>query len=86
MTDESYTLPPAAAPTNHGHTRASWTLVTGVLLGALVIGVGLAVGEPAVWLTGIVITAGSLLASWVMRLRGLGQPMGERARRDWYAD
>jgi hypothetical protein len=86
MTDESYTLPPAAAPTNHGHTRASWTLVAGVLLGALVIGVGLAVGEPAVWLTGIVITVGSLLASWVMRLRGFGQPMGERARRDWYAD
>lgn len=85
MTNESYTLPPAAAPTNHGHTKASWTLVVGAILGALIIGIGLATGQVPVWAAGIVITAGALLASWVMRLRGLGQPVSERTRRDWYA-
>lgn len=85
MTNESYTLTPAAAPTNHGHTRASWMLLVGTVLGALVIGIGLAVGKVPVWVAGIVIVAGSMLAAWVMRRRGFGQPVGERVRRDWYA-
>ncbi|NLI17618.1 MAG: hypothetical protein GX427_02225 [Actinomycetales bacterium] len=86
MADEAYTLPPSAAPANHGHTRASWTLVVGVLLGALVIGVGLAIGNPPLWITGLAVVVGALIASMVMRSRGLGQPLPDSTRRDWYAD
>ncbi len=86
MADEAYTLPPAAAPPNHGHTKAAWVLTAGVIAGALVLGVGLAIASPTLWITGIVVAAGSALASLSMRARGLGQPVTGTRRRDWYAD
>jgi len=86
MTDEGYTLPPAAAPRNHGHTTAAWALVAGVVLGTLVLGIGIALGHTTLAVIGGAIVAASLLLSLAMRSKGLGQPLGEKKPRDWYAD
>lgn len=86
MADEAYTLPPAAAPTNHGHTTAAWVLVVGVIAGALILGVGLAIANPTLWITGIIVIAGSVLASLGLRARGHGQPLTAARRGDWYTE
>ena len=52
QTTEIAYLPPAAPPTNHGHTVAAWFTMIGIMVGALVsaIGVllpGMALTQPA---------------------------------------
>lgn len=86
MADEGYALPSSPAPVNHGRTRASWVLVILVLVGALTIGIGLAIGNVPVWVAGIIIALSGMVAGVVMRGRGLGQPVPERTRTDWYGD
>jgi hypothetical protein len=66
-------LPPSAPPTNHGHTVAAWTAMTGVMVGSLVAGVGVVLA--AVWLfwVGMGIVALTLIAGGVLRNMGYGQ-------------
>lgn len=78
-----YTLPREAAPKNHGNTKAAWVLTLGVLLGATVAGIGLAIGHLALQLTGAVVVVAALAVSYGMRLNGMGQPVPERSK-DWY--
>ena len=85
MTTE-YTLPPKATPTNHGHTAASWILVLGVLAGALIAGVGMAIPANNVVVVGIVLMAASAAASFVARRLGHGQELAERRTADWYSE
>ena len=50
------------------------------------IGIGLAIGNVPVWVAGIIIALSGMVAGVVMRGRGLGQPVPERTRTDWYGD
>jgi hypothetical protein len=79
-TTEIAYLPPAAPPTNHGHTVAAWTTMIGIMTGALVAAVGVvlpAVSDvsSAVWLfwVGMGVVALSLVAGVVLRNMGYGQ-------------
>ncbi|WP_435736087.1 HGxxPAAW family protein [Cellulosimicrobium sp. PMB13] len=78
-TTEIAYLPPAAPPTNHGHTVAAWTTMIGIMLGALVAAIGVvlpAVSDvSAVWLfwVGMGVVALSLVAGVVLRNMGYGQ-------------
>ncbi|MCB7137366.1 HGxxPAAW family protein [Cellulosimicrobium marinum] len=66
-------LPPAAPPTNHGHTVAAWTTMIGIILGTLVAAVGVVIA--AVWLfwVGMGVVAASLVVGVVLRNMGYGQ-------------
>lgn len=67
-------LPPAAPPTNHGHTTAAWVTVTLVLLGAVIS--SLAVMGAIVWLfwVGLGVVVAGLVAGRVLKMLGFGQP------------
>jgi len=78
-----YTLPLEAAPKNHGNTKAAWVLTLGVLLGATVLGVGMAIAHIALQFTGLALIVAALAVSYGMRLNGMGQPVPQRTE-DWY--
>jgi len=72
-TTEIAYLPPAAPPTNHGHTVAAWTTMIGIMLGALVASIGVVIA--AVWLfwVGMGVVAAALVVGVVLRNMGYGQ-------------
>lgn len=74
-------LPPAAPPTNHGHTVAAWFTMIGIMVGAVV--AGLAMVASLVWLfwVGMGIVLVGIVGGVVLRNMGYGQPRaGEPAR------
>ncbi|WP_127129216.1 HGxxPAAW family protein [Georgenia sp. SYP-B2076] len=84
---QTYSLPSAAPYTNHGKTKAAWTLMWGICLGVLVVGLGLILQNNAVEIAGVVIVVVALVASQIMRGMGLGQPAAASApskEPDWY--
>lgn len=85
MTTE-YTLPPQATPTNHGHTAASWILVLGVLAGAVIAGVGMALAANNVVIVGLVVMILAAVASAGARMLGHGQELTQRRHADWYSE
>jgi hypothetical protein len=59
---------------NHGRTRAAWVTNGGIVLGALILSIGVAVPSyPLVWAGSAVIVA-SLITGLVMKFLGHGQP------------
>ncbi|WP_278237299.1 HGxxPAAW family protein [Isoptericola sp. AK164] len=88
MTDHSTAeptyLPEAVPPTNHGHTLAAWTAMTGVILGALLASLGCLPGVPfALFWAGLAVVVVSCVVGLVMRNMGYGQPRpGMPARQD----
>lgn len=72
-------LPPAAPPTNHGHTVAAWTAMIGIMLGAVIGAVGMlpGVSDVVLWL-GVVVVVAALIAGVVLRGLGYGQAGGRR--------
>lgn len=72
---------PARAPFhNEGKTPAGWLLALGLMLGALLVGVGIIVDVQWLWIAGIAVCAITLIASVAMRAAGLGQPPVAAAR------
>lgn len=82
---ETYTMPPSAAPTNHGHTAASWALTLIVLAGVVITAVGIVLAQSAIWIAGLVTIAVGLVAGAVLRGLGHGQPVGAKKPREWYS-
>lgn len=77
-TTEIAYLPPAAPPTNHGHTVAAWFTMIGIMLGAVVAAVGVVIA--AVWLfwVGMGVVALALVGGLVLRNMGYGQKQVSR--------
>ncbi|MFI2705300.1 HGxxPAAW family protein [Cellulosimicrobium composti] len=77
-TTEIAYLPPAAPPTNHGHTVAAWFTMIGIMLGAVVAAVGVVIA--AVWLfwVGMGVVALALVGGVVLRNMGYGQKQVSR--------
>lgn len=84
-----YELPPAAPSTNHGKTKAAWTLIWLVTLGALIVGLGMIFSVLWVVILGVVVIIAGLVAGKVLQGMGMGQPADEpdagRRDRDWYS-
>ncbi|WP_253049716.1 HGxxPAAW family protein [Cellulosimicrobium cellulans] len=78
QTTEIAYLPPAAPPTNHGHTVAAWFTMIGIMVGALVAAIGVVVA--AVWLfwVGMGVVAVALIGGLVLRNAGYGQKQATR--------
>ena len=72
-TEISY-LPPSAPPTNHGHTVAAWFTMIGIIVGAVVAGVAVAIATVWLFWVGMGIVALALLGGLVLRNMGYGQP------------
>jgi len=68
-------LPPASPPANEGNTRAAWTAMILVMVGAVVIGVGMVIPAIAIVVVGAVIVVGGLVVGAVLRKAGHGQPV-----------
>ncbi|MFF2267027.1 HGxxPAAW family protein [Cellulosimicrobium cellulans] len=79
QTTEIAYLPPAAPPTNHGHTVAAWFTMIGIMVGALVAAIGVLLPGMAqvsgVWLfwVGMGLVAVALVGGLVLRNMGYGQ-------------
>lgn len=69
---KTYTVPPAP-PHNEGNTVAAWVLTALVVLGAIVVGVGMAMGQSTVIIAGIVGIGLGLILGLVLSLLGFGQ-------------
>lgn len=69
-TDE---LPPHPAPMNHGNTRAAWTLVVLVLVGAVVAALGVAFATVWLFVVGAAVIVAGIVAGWVLQRLGHGQ-------------
>ena len=67
-------LPPAAPPTNHGHTVAAWTAMIGIMIGTAIGAVGMlpGVSDVVLWL-GLVVVVGAMIVGLVLRGLGNGQ-------------
>ncbi|QDW63262.1 HGxxPAAW family protein [Oerskovia sp. KBS0722] len=72
-TEISY-LPPSAPPTNHGHTVAAWFTMIGIIVGAVVAGVAVAMAQVWLFWVGMVVVALALVGGGVLRNMGYGQP------------
>jgi len=72
---EPQDLPDPAAP-NHGMTRAAWVLNTGLVIAAIVIGVGMMLERDIVTWIGVALVVLALVAGGVLRALGHGQPLG----------
>lgn len=86
MNEETYNMPLAAAPTNHGRTRAAWTLFALVVVGVLIAGAGAITLRMPVIVAGLVVVGAGMLASFALRVLGKGQPRQVQPARDWYGD
>ena len=71
---EPQDLPDPAAP-NHGMTPAAWVLNSGLVAGAIVVGVGMMLERTVVTWVGVAVCVASLIAGGVMRALGYGQPL-----------
>lgn len=68
------TLPLTSPFHNEGKTPAGWTVAWGLMLGALVVGVGMIIAVTAVVIVGSVICVAVLLLGGALRAMGRGQP------------
>ncbi len=77
MTDKTNTeiayLPPAVPPSNHGHTVAAWTAMIGIMLGALVASIGVAVAQAVIFWVGMGVVLVACILGLVLRNMGYGQ-------------
>jgi hypothetical protein len=62
----------AAAGAHHGNSVAAWTMVLIVMLGALVVSVGISMGNLTVDIVGVVIVVVGLVVGKVLSLAGYG--------------
>ncbi|PJI85472.1 HGxxPAAW family protein [Luteimicrobium subarcticum] len=67
-------LPPASPRANEGHTLAAWFAMIGVMVGVLLVGIGMVVVTPVVWVAGVVVVLVGLVGGWFLRKAGHGQP------------
>ncbi len=66
---------PDPAPHNHGKTTAGWVTNSGIVVGAIVAGVGFMVPHaPSIWV-GIGVVVVALAAGAALRALGHGQPL-----------
>ncbi|MBD5787312.1 hypothetical protein IF650_14140 [Cellulosimicrobium terreum] len=72
-TTEIAYLPPAAPPTNHGHTVAAWFTMIGIILGSLVAAVAFVIPSVVLFWVGMGIVVVALLGGLVLRNMGYGQ-------------
>lgn len=83
-------LPPAVPPTNHGHTVAAWVTMIGIMIGAAIAAVGVALPlvassgpAAALFWVGVAIVVLANVAGLVLRNMGFGQAKpGEEPRRE----
>lgn len=74
VSSEGDRLPAVAPFHNEGRTPAGWLVCWGLMLAALVVGIGLVAAIPAVTIAGAVTGVLTLVAGGAMRAAGLGQP------------
>jgi hypothetical protein len=68
-------LPPRSPAENEGHTLAAWFAMIGVMVGAIIFGVGMIfVNAPVMIAGGVVIVVG-LVGGAILRKAGRGQPL-----------
>lgn len=72
-TERAY-LPPHPPPANHGHTTAAWVTITLVMIAGLAVALGIAASLRWAVVAGVVVGVVGLVAGWVMKLMGYGQP------------
>ncbi len=73
QTTEIAYLPPAAPPTNHGHTVAAWFTMIGIMVGALEAALGVVVAAVRLFWVGMGVVAVALVGGLVLRNMGYGQ-------------
>ncbi len=66
-------VPLSAPPANHGHTLAAWLAMAGVMVGAAIAGLGVAVEQTWLFIAGLFVVFASLVAGYVLRNMGYGQ-------------
>lgn len=71
---EPQDLPDSAAP-NHGMTLAAWVLNSGIVVGAIIAGVGMMLERTVVTWIGVAVCVVALIAGGVLRALGYGQPL-----------
>ncbi|AEW93530.1 MULTISPECIES: HGxxPAAW family protein [Streptomycetaceae] len=64
------------AGNSHGHTPAAWTGVIISFIGFCVGGIFMVMAQPAGFFAGLALTLLGPLVGGIMRLMGMGQPMG----------
>ena len=67
-------LPVTSPFHNEGKTPAGWTVAWGLMLGALIIGIGMIIAVMALVIAGSVICVAVLLLGGALRAMGRGQP------------
>jgi hypothetical protein len=68
---------------DEGHTIAGWTGFGIAMVGSTVVGAGVVMASVPALVGGLVITAGSVLVTWILHLTGWGKPPGVRPRDQW---
>lgn len=74
MSSQEVTLPPRP-PANHGHTRAAWVTMIGLMIAALLVALGLVFKVMVLCYIGAGVVLVSLLAGKALRALGFGQPL-----------
>lgn len=64
---------PDPAPGNHGKTPAAWVLAAGLVVAALVAGIGIAIPNKALIITSIILAVITFIAAGVLKFVGKGQ-------------
>lgn len=67
---------------NHGHSVAAWSLVSIVLLGALVAAIAVAIAIPWLFFVGIAIAVVGCIVGKVLQAMGFGQKVYEDGAHD----
>lgn len=75
------TLPETSPFHNEGKTPAGWTVAWGLMIGALIVGIGMIIAVMALVIAGSVICLAVLLLGGAMRAMGRGQPRPVLAQR-----
>ena len=68
---------------DEGHTIAGWTGFGIGMAGSTVVGAGVVMASVPALVGGLVITAASVLVTWILHLTGWGKPPGVRPRGEW---
>ncbi len=72
--ERSMGLPPAAPPSNEGHTVAAWVTVVVILIGAAISCLAVIGSSTVGFWVGIGVIALGLVVGRVLKMLGLGQP------------